>query len=289
MRVKASFISLLLLAAAQVHALQVSDDRGVTLTLTQPPQRIVTLLPSLAEAVCELGACDRIVGVDDYTNWPARLQRLPRMGGVEDANIERIVALRPDLVLLSTTSRALARLEGLGIAVMGLELKTLADVERTLIKLGQVLGKPAAQQVWDRIRHGIEDAARSVPPALRGTTVYFEVASGPYAASESSHIGEVLARLGASNIVPASLGSVPKLNPEFVVRADPHVIMMMEANSHPLEGRPGWQRIRAVRDGRVCVFTAAQADVIARPGPRLADSARLLAQCLRGTLTGATS
>ena len=280
---------LLLLALAQAHAITVTDDRGVTLSFAQPPQRIVTLLPSLSETVCELGACDRIVGVDSYTNWPQRLHHLPRVGGLDDTNIEVIVGLKPDLVLLSATSRAMARLEGLGIPVMGLELKTLSDVQRALDRLGQVLGQPGAARVWERMQAGIDEAANGVPPRLRGITVYFEVASGPYAASESSHIGELLARLGAANVVPGRLGSVPKLNPEFVVRADPQLIMISGRNDQGLQGRPGWNRIRAIRDGRVCLFTPAQADVIARPGPRLAQAARLLSQCLQGKLKGSTS
>jgi len=275
-----------LAAAMQVHAVQVTDDRGVTLNIVQPPQRIVTLLPSLTETVCELGACDRLVGVDNYSNWPASVQRLTHVGGLDDASIELIVSLKPDLVLLASSSRALARLEGLGIRVMGLEMKTLADVQRVLGKVEQVLGVGGADRVWQRINAGIDAVARTVPASVRGTTVYFEVSSGPYAASESSHIGEVLTRIGAANIVPGRLGTVPKLNPEFVVRADPQVIMISDRNPQAVKERPGWSRIRAVREGRVCTFTAAQGDIIVRPGPRLAESAQLLADCLQGKLRG---
>ncbi len=275
---------LLLLGAwgLAAHAVQVVDDRGARLDFAQPPQRIVTLLPSLTETVCELGACDRLVGVDNYSNWPASVTRLPHVGGLDDASIERIVALKPDLVMLSSSARALGRLEALGIRVMGLELKTLADVRRVLGKVGQVLQVPGADRVWQRIEAGVASAARSLPPGVRGTTVYFEVSSGPYAASESSHIGEVLSRLGAANVVPGHLGTVPKLNPEFVVRADPQVIMAGEREAQGLKDRPGWSRIRAVREGRICAFTSAQGDVIVRPGPRLAESAQILADCLKG-------
>jgi len=86
--------------------------------------------------------------------------------------------------------------------------------------------------------------------------------------------------------VPGHLGTVPKLNPEFVVRADPQVIMLSDRNLAELPARPGWSRIRAVREGRLCAFTAAQGDVIVRPGPRLGESARLMVQCLKGELKG---
>jgi iron complex transport system substrate-binding protein len=280
--VKRWLVLLLCALALNAGARQVVDDRGVAIELPAPPQRIVTLLPSLTETVCELRACDRLVGVDNYSNWPDRIQRLPHVGGLEDANIELIVGLKPDLVLLSASARVVARLESLGIKVFGLELKTMADAHRTLVKLGQVLDVPGAEQVWARMNAGIDEAARSLPPAMRGTTVYFEVGSGPYAASEASHIGEVLTRIGAANIVPGRLGSVPKLNPEFVVRADPQVIMVSDRSASMLKDRPGWTRIRAIREGRVCALTSAQGDVIVRPGPRLAEAARIMVQCLQG-------
>ncbi len=272
--------------ALHAQALQVTDDRGVAVDLPQPPQRIVSLLPSLTEMVCELGACDRLVGVDNYSNWPAAVHRLPRVGGLEDANIEIIVSLRPDVVLLSVSSRALARLEGLGVKVVALEPKTLADVQRVMGKVGQVLQVPGAPALWERIDNGVNLAAQSLPAALRGTTVYFEVNSGPYAASESSFIGEMLARVGAANVVPGKLGPFPKLNPEFVVRADPQVIMISDRNAQALKDRPGWSRIRAIRDGRVCMFTPAQGDVLVRPGPRMAEAAQLMVQCLQGRREG---
>ena len=280
------FVWLVMALAAQAHAITVTDDRGVVVTLAQPPQRIVTLMPSLAEMVCELGACGRLVGVDDYANWPEQVRKLPHVGGLEDARIETILALKPDVVLIPVSSRALARLEGLGLKVVALEPKTLADVQRVLLQLGELLAIPQAKAVWQRIDDGVEAAARSLPPALRGTRVYFEVSSGPYAASESSFLGEMLARVGAGNVVPGSLGPFPKLNPEFVVRADPEVIMLSDRNLQQLRQRPGWDRIRAVREQRICAFTPEQGDVMVRPGPRMAQAAQLMVQCLQGKLPG---
>ncbi|MEJ6022838.1 ABC transporter substrate-binding protein [Ramlibacter sp. PS4R-6] len=245
------------------------------------PRRIVSLLPSLTETVCVLGHCSALVAVDDFSNWPDSVKRLPHVGGLEDANIERIVALKPDLVLLTSSSRAAARLQALGIQVVAMEPKTLDDVRVAFEKVGALLGEAeAAKREWMRMNDGIAQAAHAVPASRKGVRVYFEVDSGPYAAGEISHIGELLKRLGAANIVPASLGSVPKLNPEFVVRADPQVIMIGAREAAEMRRRPGWERISAIREGRVCTLDSAQGDVVARPGPRLADAARILAGCL---------
>jgi iron complex transport system substrate-binding protein len=272
-------------ASVPAPAVQITDDRGVTVTLGAAPQRIVSLLPSLTETVCELGQCQRLVGVDRYSNWPASIGKLPRLGGGLDPNIEAVVALKPDLVLLATSTRAAQRLEALGIKVVALEPRSLADVRRVLAQVAQVLGLPVTdgQRVWLRIETALGTIAQSLPPRLRGASVYFEVSSGPYVASEASFIGEILVKLGSRSIAPASMGPFPKLNPEFVVRADPDVIMIGDENFTGLGGRPGWAQLRAVRDQRVCVFTPAQADILVRAGPRMVEGARLMADCLATT------
>ena len=263
-------------AASALH-----DDHGQPIALTREPQRIVTLLPSLTESVCELGACARLVGVDRYSNWPNSVQALPHLGGQDDAQIERIVALKPDLVLAAASARVVDRLEALGVPVVALEAKRLADIHRVLETIAQVLGRPGAGDAsWARIQARVTQASARVPAGWRGKRVYFEIASDPYAAGESSFIGETLASLGLGNIVPASLGPFPKLNPEFVVREQPDLIMAEVRNLDEMPNRPGWSRLRALEQGRHCGFASEQYDVLVRPGPRLGEAAELMADCL---------
>jgi iron complex transport system substrate-binding protein len=279
----AGFAASLLTAHAHAHAhpIEVVDDRGVKVRFDSSPQRIVSILPSLTESVCALGQCARVVGVDRYSNYPESVTKLPKVGGGIDPNIEAIVALKPDLVLMGTSTRATERLESLGIKVMAIEPKTHDDVRRTLIKLGQVLEVPDALRVWNAIDRAIFAAAQSVPESAKKIRVYFEVSNGAYAAGEASFIGETLKRLGVSNIAPASLGPFPNLNPEFVVRANPDLMMMAESSFVALENRPGWQTIRAVKEKRVCTFTLVQTDALLRAGPRMVEAATIMAECLR--------
>lgn len=267
-------------AVAHAQPVQLTDDRGRVVTLARVPQRIVSLLPSLTETVCALDQCQRLVGVDRYSDWPASLQKLPQVGGGLDPNIEAIVALRPDVVLMATSSRAAARLESLGVPVVALEPKSHADVQRVLGKIGQVLGVNDAQRVWRLIDAGVQAAAQSIPASARGARVYFEVNRGPYGAGTTSFIGETLTRLGARNILPEALGPFPKLNPEYVVRANPDLIMVGQRSVEGLAERPGWQSLKALREQRLCVFTPSETDVLIRPGPRMAEAARLMAGCL---------
>lgn len=257
------------------------DDRGATLSLPAPPQRIVSLLPSLTESVCALGACAQLVGTDRFSNWPASVLALPKLGGLEDAQIERIVALRPDVVLLSTSARVTDRLEALGLKVLVLESRNHADVKRSLTTLAQLLGTPAeAERVWAGIERETRAAVERVPASLRGQRVYFEVDSTPYAAGPASFIGETLVRLGLANALPAELGPFPKLNPEYVVRLQPDIVMAVKPNLAEMPKRPGWAALRALKDERVCGFPSERYELLIRPGPRMGEAAGVIADCL---------
>jgi len=273
----------LLAAAALAQPIVVRDDRGTAHRFAAPPQRIVTMLPSLTESAWVLGAGPRLVGVDRYSNWPAQIAALPRLGGQEDAQIEAIAALKPDVVLASTSSRAMERLDALGLRVVRLKSDSHADMQRTLGLIAQLLGTPeAGAQVWARIQRELDAAAARVPPALRGRRVYFEIGGGPYAAGTTSFIGETLTRLGMTNIVPPALGPFPKLNPEFVVRARPDILMGLQAEQAALLRRPGWDGLAAVREHQLCGFDLVQYDMLVRPGPRMGEGAALVADCLAG-------
>ena len=277
-------LGLLMAGLAQAQPVQITDDRGRAVALPRSPQRIVSLLPSLTESVCELEQCHRLVGVDRYSNWPeAVIAKLPKVGGGLDPSIEAVVALKPDVVLMSVSSRASDRLEALGLTVVQLEPKTHADVRRVLGIVSDLLGVPRAQgsdRLWRVIDAGVLAAAQSLPPKAKNVRVYFEVSRGPYAAGEASFIGESLTRLGVRNVVPAALGPFPRLNPEFVVRANPDIIMIGNRSMQAMVPYPGWASMRAIRENRLCVFGPGDSDVVVRPGPRMAEAARIMARCI---------
>lgn len=275
-------ISTLWLIGGLAQGVVLRDDRQVEVTIAKTPQRIVSLLPSLTETVCALGQCHKLVGVDRYSNWPDSLAKLPRLGGGLDPNIESVLAAKPDLVLMATSARGAERLTALGMTVLALEPRTHADVRRVMRAVALALDVPVAEsdRVWRHIDAAVNAAAQSVPVQARGQRVYFEVSRAPYGASESSFIGETLQRLGARNILPASLGPFPQINPEFVVRAQPDIIMVGDSNFADMGARPGWRNMRAMRTQRVCHFKPEESDVLVRAGPRMAEAARLMAQCL---------
>ena len=283
-RLARSLCGLLLLCAAALPAaaqITLRDDGGHTLQLAAPPARIVSLVPSLTESVCALGECSRLVGTDRSSNWPRSVLALPKLGGLGDAQLERIVALAPDLLLATPSERIVSRLRALGIPVLVLNSNSHADVKRNLQLLGRVFGEPQqARSLWSQIQQQLDEAAARVPPAMRERSVYFEVDAGPYAAAPASFIGETLQGLGLRNITPESLGPFPKLSPEFIVRAQPQIIIADERSLREMAARPGWSSLLALQQQQVCRFDTAQFERLVRPGPRLGEAALSIAACL---------
>jgi iron complex transport system substrate-binding protein len=269
------------------QAVTVVDDRQHKIQISQAPQRIVSLLPSLTETVCALNQCHKLVGLDRYSNWPASVKNLPRVGGGLDPNIESIVALKPDLVLAAGSTRGADRLQALGLTVLRLEPRNHEDAQRVWRTVGQALHVPTADsdRAWQGIQAGVQTAVQSLLPKARQQRVYFEVSPAPYGASEASFIGETLTRMGVSNILPASMGPFPLVNPEWVVQAKPDVIMVGDSSRISMSQRPGWSGLRAMQGQRLCVFKQDESDMLVRAGPRMAEGARLMVDCLNRAAT----
>ncbi|CAD5374565.1 ABC transporter substrate-binding protein [Rubrivivax sp. A210] len=282
LRIAAASLMALSLAAALAAPVTVVDDRGHSVTLARVPQRIVSLSPSLSETVCALQACARLVGTDRYSTWPEALRSLPKLGGLDDTQIERLAALKPDLVLAAVSTRAVERLEALGLPVLALEPRNWAGTRRAIAAVAQALGEPAAgPALVAAVERRIAAAAAGVPARLRGRSVYFEVAATPFAAGEASFVGELLAGLGLVNIVPAALGPFPQLNPEFVLRAQPALLMASADELAQMPARPGWAALQALRRRQTCGFASAEFDTLMRAGPRLGEAAEAIVACLR--------
>lgn len=271
------------LRPAEAHDVALRDDSGREVHLREPARRVVSLLPSLTEAVCAIGACERLVATDRYSDWPIEVRSLPKVGGLDDAQVEEIVRLRPDVVLISRSQRIADRLGELGVQSVAIDTDRFADIARSVTLIGRILGDPdgaaALNRAIDRDVRAVSDEAE-VHRRAAGPSVYFEVDRAPYAAGARSFIGEMLARLGTRNIVTPDLGPFPMINPEYVVRHDPDVIFVAGAEEPRLTERPGWDRIRAVREGHVCSFPPEVRSMIVRPGPRVADGMQALEACL---------
>ncbi len=285
---RAAFLVVLLvalqMALATTYPLTVHDELGAELTLPGPPQRIVSMIPSDTETVCALGACDRLVGIDALSNWPARVASLPRLGNANDPNMERLVALKPDLVLTDEYSGLADRVRKLGIPVYAGTPQTYPQALDFLDAMGRLLDRQTAAGVLRGRIEGQVAAAASRVAGLPRVSVFVELDSTPYSVGPTSYLGTLLAKAGGQTIVRASMGEYPQVDPEYVVQQDPQVVLLMDApygqTLAAAEARPGWAGLRAVKDGRVVALDHQQVDLLSRAGPRMGDAVLLLARLL---------
>ena len=257
-------------AAATTYPLTLTDDLGRRVILQAEPRRVVSVLPSTTETLCALDLCERLVGVDDYSDFPASVSKLPKVGGLYNPNIEAMVALKPDLVVVSKYGKLAESLAAAGITVLAINPETYDEVFSKTLVLGRVMNREAqAKTLVIQMRRDIAKIEILTKNAVRKPTAYYEVDPTPYTVGPNSFIGVLLGKAGAVNIIPASLGDFPKISPELVVQQNPQLILGVDLAT--AKARPGWANIAAVKSGRVTAIVPGSAldNLLTRPGPRL--------------------
>jgi len=262
----------------------VTDDLGRAVVLQQPPLRVVSLVPSHSELVCALAACDLLVGRDTWSNYPSQVLTLPDLGSAFSPDLEGLLALRPDLVLVDEYSGAADAIAALGLPVFAGTPQQLADIFDISERVASLLGREAeAASLNARVRAEV-DAVVAAVAGREVISVYYELDPSPYSVGPDTYLGALLALAGGRTIVPAELGDFPLLDPEFVVAANPTVIVIGDpsygVDLAGVRGRPGWSGIAAVREGRVVELAATASDMLSRAGPRVGEALALLARAL---------
>lgn len=270
-------------AEATRYPLVLTDDLGRKVTVRAEPARIVSVLPSNTETLCAIGACGKLVAVDDFSLYPKQAAALPKVGGLYDANVERIVSLKPDLVILSKYGKLAEQLDKLGIPNVAVNPETYEDVFSKLNVLGRVVNREAQAKALNvSLRREIAKVEILTKSAVRKPTVYFEIDPTPYSIGPNSFMGVLLTKAGARNVIPASLGDFPKVDPELIVKANPQLIL--GADLKTVSARPGWNSIQAVKAGRVQDVPKELSTILSIPGPRLGQALRGLARLVHPEL-----
>ena len=262
----------------------VTDDLGRTLRVSPPARHIVSLAPSLTEMLFFIGAGESVAGVTSYCDFPPEARTRQVVGDLVTPDIERILSLRPDLVLISVegnAQRSFQRLEQLGMRMFVSNPRDLAGVYKSLADIAALTGHARrAAALIDSLR-GEERRLREHAPA-RSPSVLMLLSLQPLmAAGRSTFIDEVITLAGGRNAAAALEGNYPTLNRETLLRMDPDLILLpddMGINETQLRtGFPEWRRLRARRgDGMHRI----DADRYLRPGPRLIEAARELQRML---------
>jgi iron complex transport system substrate-binding protein len=253
-------------------------------------ERIVSLAPSITEALDAIGAMDSVVAVSEHDDYPPGVARLPRIGGYATPSIERILSLRPTLVIGETTfhSQTLARLSGMGVRTLSLTMhRSLDQVDTALKTLGKALGRnDEAARAIRRIRTGLESTRRQIRTAHPDgvPSVLVVVWHDPLTvAGRTNYIQDILSRLGIPNAARRIIFSFPQVDRETVLSLDPDIIVLAQAEKGMATTRETFDALfrglplRAARTGRVITV---RSDSLFHPGPRVLEAATLLAGTL---------
>jgi iron complex transport system substrate-binding protein len=269
-------------AFATSYPLTIKDDLDRNVVIKTEPKRIIALLPSHTETVYALGAGSSMVGRDAYSDFPAQVLELPKVGDLYNPNVEAILALKPDLVLNSEYGELTPKLEKAGITVWAGSAQTFDDVFETISVMGKILNREAsATSLNAKMKADIREI-ETVTKAVKRVSVYYEIDPTPYTVGPSSYLGVLISKAGGANIIPKDLGDFPKISPELVVKANPSCII--GTSREDAIKRPGWASLNAILNNRVFQLTPEQDNLVSRPGPRIAQGLRVLAKILHPDL-----
>ena len=263
-----------------------------------PRERIVSLAPSITEALDAIGLMGSVVAVSEHDDYPPGVARLPKIGGYATPSLERIVSLRPTLVVGESTfhSQALARLSGMGIRTLSLTMhRSLDQVDTALKTLGRELGrKEEAARAINKIHTGLESTRRQIRKAHpKGVpSVLVVVWHDPLTvAGQTNYIQDIFTRLGIPNAARRIIFSFPQVDRETVLSLDPDIIILAQAEKGMTTTRETFDALfrglplRAIRTDRV---VAVRSDSLFHPGPRVLEAATLLARTLETDRGGKT-
>lgn len=283
------FACALLLAALPASAtVSAIDDAGQTVTLAQPARRVVSLAPHVTEMLFAAGAGDRIVGTVSYSDYPPQAREIARVGDNKALDLERIAALKPDLIVVwrhGNAQKQADRLRALGIPLFYSEPRRLAAIPDNIEKLGTLLGTEAtARRAADGFRQQVE-TLRKTYAARPPVTVFYQVWQQPLMTLNGQHlVSDMLVLCGGRNLFAAETPLVPTVSVEAVIAGNPEAMvtagMGATRSDQPLPDFEMWRRwkqVTAVARNNLFVIDG---DLLNRAGPRVVQGAAQLCKDL---------
>ena len=271
---------------AAAFPVSITDFQNRSVAISKRPARIVSIGPSNTEFLFALGAGDRVVGTDDFSDEPAAAVSKDHVGGVK-VSLEKVVSLKPDLIIAvkfsDGTNDALSQLNA---AVLVIDPQNAADVARSATLIGQAIGADGAKLA--REIQAQLDAVKAKTDAAPKLKVFHEVdASDPakvYTVGPTSFIDDLIKIAGGTNVFASAKTAYPAVSGEEIIRSDPDVIVLGDAlygtSVESIASRPGWSGLSAVKNKRVY----AGLSVFSRPGPRLGQAAQEYAKLVHPEL-----
>jgi iron complex transport system substrate-binding protein len=278
-------LTILLLAATCARAgVTVQDDRGNTVSLARPAERIVSLAPHATELLFAAGAGSRMVGAVDWSDFPPAAREIPRVGSYVQPDLERIVALKPDLVVAwysGNEPRLVERLRALGYPVYVSEMRALEEVPAGIERLGRLAGTDAAASRAAADFRARRDRLQKSYAAGVPVRVFYQIWDKPLMTINNEHlITRVMELCGGRNVFGDLPTLTPHLDVEGVLVANPQAIVasgMGEARPDWLDHWRRWPDLTAVKNGHLFFVPP---DFLQRPTPRILDGAQQMCEAL---------
>jgi iron complex transport system substrate-binding protein len=286
-RMRAVRMSMILAAfALPVQAAEpvtVHDAFGRSVTLTAPPQHIVPIFASNTEIVASLGLADRIVGIEAYTRYPSEVLDRPLVGGRLGFSVDAMVALAPDLVIVTPSRQAANQLidpmERIGVPIVVLLQRSVPEILDNIRLIGRLAGVPErGAEVAARFEARLASVKRKVEGRAPPSTIMITGRLGSglmLVAREGTYTGDAIVLAGARFALPGTQ-TIAQVSPEAILNADPDVLLWAGSTRdlEELVARPGWSEMRAVKGGRAHAVSRVELLI---PGPRTIDGIEHLA------------
>lgn len=271
---------------AQSGTIVLHDVEGNRLQIRPPLKRVISLAPNITEIVFAVGGGDALVGRTSWCNYPPAAERAPVVGDMLTLNYERIIALHPELLLMTHVgdiSANHAKLRELGLETYVLHDSTIPQVISAIDTVGLMLGHTAeAGVVSGRLRRVVDSITalgHSGPPVR----FFIVIDRAPLMTASRGFLADALEMAGGTNIASGGVTAYPKYSREELLRNDPPVIIVPATSWSDVEELinlyPEWRKLRAVREGHVYAIPT---DLISRPGPRIGTGLILLYRALHG-------
>ena len=289
MRLFSPTLAFIIVVAVAASAKVVIDQTGRRVEVPDHPHRLVSLAPNITEVIYALGMGNELAGDTDYCDYPPEAKQKPHVGAMINPSLEKIVALKPDLVLGTPEANrreTADQLEQLGIPLYGLTAHTLDETLRSIQDMGQVLNREAeAQALVGRLQARIESIEKQVKGQPRPKVLFVVWYRPLITAGPQTFIADAIRRAGGVSISGDLKGEWPRLSLEEVLRRDPDIILFPKGAAfspglEEFQRLPGWKDLRAVKDHRMYFIP----ETIIRPSPRLVDALEEVARILHPTL-----
>lgn len=275
-------------ASTEIQATQagypvtVQDDFGNEVVLEEEPEKVISLSPSATEILFAIGAGDKMVGRTDYCSYPEEAAEVDPIGTYTEPNTELILSKEPDVVFVSDylDDSVRAQIEATGASVVTFSANTVEAVENDILLAGQVLNlSDNAQGVVDGMETDLAELQEMTATVETKKSVFVDIGSF-YSAGPGSLLDDELSELGIENIAADSGETWPQLSVETIIEKNPDVYLSLYTPVEELKTTAGLDTLDCIKEGNVIYYDGLsnEADMIQRPGPRVVEGMRLLAE-----------